>query len=229
MNSLKLTLGTFFLFICVSLSAQNSPFRFGINAGINASNAMIGTAETNGSSFRFGYQAGVTVDYAISRKFYALTGLSFIVKGSKIEDLDYTSYVGGVPNFTHKFEQQYLQLPLYGAYKLSLSNDLSLMFGVGPYFAYGIGGKTKKTLNDGAVFGDGTSVREDKTFGKDTDQYYNNENLKRFDFGVGVLANLEYRKVNFNLGYEQGISNIAESDQYKYRNCSLTFSVGYKF
>lgn len=227
MNLLKLIFGTFLLSFCISLSAQDSPVRFGVNAGVNLSDAMIGTAETNGSSFRLGYQVGVTVDYAISPKFYVLSGLSFITKGSKIEDLDYTSYTGGFPDFTHKFEQQYLQLPLYGAYKLNLSNDLDLMLGVGPYFAYGIGGKTKKKLNGGGIWGDGTSEREYKTFGKNEEVYQ--DVLKRFDFGVGALVNLEYKKVNFNIGYEQGITDIARSDYYKYRNYSLTFSAGYKF
>ncbi|MDR2036713.1 MAG: PorT family protein [Bacteroidales bacterium] len=228
MNSLKLIFGTLFLFFCLSISAQNSPFRFGVNAGINTSNAMIGTVETNGTSFRLGYQIGVTVDYAISQEFYLLSGLSFISKGSKIEDLVYMSYDGGTPDFTHKFEQQYLQLPLYGAYKLSLSKDFNLMFGAGPYFAYGIGGKTNETLNGGSVWGDGTSEREYKTFGKN-DEYSYYDRLKRFDFGLGALVNLEYKKINFNISYEQGITNIAKNDSYKYRNYSLAFSVGYKF
>jgi len=227
MNSLKLVFGTLLLFICTNMSAQNSPFRFGVNAGINASNAMISAAETNGSSFRVGYQIGATVDYAISEKFSILSGLSFITKGSKIEDLDYTDYLGGTPDFTHKFEQQYIQLPLYGAYKVNLSDDLAVTFGVGPYFAYGIGGKTKEILNK-STWGDGTSEREYKTFEKNDNYLYYKE-LKRFDFGLGALVSLEYQKINFNIGYEHGVTDITETNYYKYRNYTLTFSVGYKY
>ncbi|MDR1090702.1 MAG: PorT family protein [Prevotella sp.] len=227
MNVLKLSFLSFFLLVGTSVFSQSSPFRFGVNAGVNMSDAMIGTADTNGSSFRFGYQIGLTVDYAISQKFNILSGVYFITKGSKIEDLDYTSYLCGIPDFTHKFEQQYLQLPLYGAYKFNLSDDFNVRFGIGPYFAYGIGGKSKKTLN-GSVWVDGTSEREYKTFGKSEDSWYNEE-LKRFDFGLGALVNLEYKKFNLNISYDQGLLDIARSTGYEYRNYSLTFSIGYKY
>lgn len=227
MNTSKLIFLTLALFLCINASSQNSPFRFGVNAGMNLSNAMIGTVETNGSSFRTGYQIGLTVDYAISGKFNILSGLSFIVKGSQIEDLDYMSYTGGTPDFTNKFEQQYIQLPLFGAYKINLSDDLNLMFGIGPYFAYGVGGKSKRILNRG-VYGDGSTEREFDTFG-DNEEYTYFDQLKRFDFGLGALVNLEYKKINLNIGYDQGLTNSAQSEYYEYRNYSLIFSLGYKY
>jgi hypothetical protein len=227
MNVLKLSFLSFFLLVGTSVFSQSSPFRFGVNAGVNMSDAMIGTAKTNGSSFRVGYQIGATVDYAISQKFTILSGVYFITKGSKIEDLDYTSYIGGIPDFTHKFEQQYLQSPLYGAYKLHLSDDLNVRFGIGPYFAYGIGGKTKKILN-GSIWGDGTSEHEYKTFEKSEEHEYYKE-LKRFDFGLGALVNLEYKKFNLNISYDQGLLDIAKDTGYEHRNYSLTFSIGYKY
>lgn len=227
MNLFKCLFLTLALSLCIGATAQDSPFRFGINAGINLSNVTIGTAKTNGTSFRVGYQVGLTVDYAISSNFYLLSGLSFTTKGSKIEDLDYEDYIGGMPDFTNKFEQQYIQLPLYGAYKMNLSNDLNLMFGIGPYFAYGVGGKSKQELNSGQWSG-GITEREFNTFGKNEDPLFTNE-LKRFDCGLGALVNLEYKRINLNIGYEHGLTNISKIDSYKYRNYNFTFSVGYKY
>ncbi|MDR1202712.1 MAG: PorT family protein [Tannerellaceae bacterium] len=227
MNVLKLSFLSFFLLVSTSVFSQNSPFRFGVNAGVNMSNAMLDNVDTNGSSFRVGYQIGLTVDYTISQRFNILSGVYFITKGSKIEDLDYTNYTCGTPDFTHKFEQQYLQLPLYGAYKFNLSDDLNLGFGIGPYFAYGIGGKSKETLNN-SVWGDGTSEHEYKTFGKNEEYLYYQE-LKRFDFGLGALVNLEYKKFNLDISCDQGFLDIARNTRYEHRNYSLTFSIGYKY
>lgn len=227
MNKLKHFLFAILLFLCISTSAQDSPFRFGVNAGINMSNATIGTALTNGTSFRIGYQIGLTVDYAINQDFYILSGISFTTKGSKIEDLNYDDYIGGTPDFTHKFEQQYIQLPLYGAYKVNIGKDLDLMFGFGPYFAYGVGGKINQKLHNSAWSG-GITEREYKTFGN-ADEDFSYDNLKRFDCGLGALINLEYKLINLNLGFEYGLTDISKTDSYKYQNYNLSFSVGYKY
>ena len=51
---------------------------------------------------------------------------------------------------------------------------------------------------------------------------------KRFDFGLGLRAGLEFnQKVPVSIGYDFGVLDVADDASAKTRN--LTISVGYKF
>lgn len=221
-----------FLYICSNVSGQTSPFRFGAKTGLNLSSASVNDA--NASKFKAGYHVGVTVEYELPRDFLIQSGLFFSTKGSKQEDLNGSGYVGGKPDFTHTFNQLYLEIPIFGAYRMGISDKINLVLGVGPYLAYGIGGKTKQKLNSG-VWADGKTEIEWDTFG---DGVYDNnrdwlkgESLNRFDFGGGFKADLEYSKYTFGVGLTSSIINISKKEGYsdsKYRNVNVSISLGYK-
>ncbi len=222
------------LFFGLNVSAQNSPFRFGIKAGLNLSSATVGDATD--TDFKTGYHIGGTVDYLLPKNFLIQSGLYFSTKGSKIDKLNGSDYIPTAPDFTHTFNELYLELPIHGAYKLNVSNHFNVVFGVGPYFGYGIGGKTKEKLNSGTWSG-GITEHEWDTFGDGVyDEglsHLHGETLKRFDFGIGAGIDLEYRKFILGIGYECSLINIADNeDSYQksqYRNSNIQISVGYKF
>ncbi len=218
-----------FFFTLVLLSglnvlAQTTPFTFGIKAGVNMSNATIDNKDAD-PKLKIGYQVGATVDYTLTQEWLIQSGLSFTAKGSKIDDFDAGRTIGGDGRgTTHTFNELYIQMPLYAAYKVNVSENFGIVIGAGPYMAYGIGGKTKKKLHK-AVFGDGSTEREFDTFGNAKDAI---EQLKRFDLGLGLNVSAEFGKIVVGLGYEHGLLNVAAYDGMKYRNRNATLTLGYK-
>ena len=224
------------LFFALSnISAQTTKFQFGVKGGLNLSTAYVNYAEA--MKFKPGYHIGGTVEYLFTPKFELQSGLFFSKQGSKIDGLNAYAYAGGKPNITHTFDELYLKLPLYAAFRKSISNSLNINIGIGPYFGYGIGGKTKIKLNSG-VYGDGSTETTWDTFGNgifDEERYWlKGESLKRFDFGAGINIDIQYNKFVWSLGFESGIIDVMNphKDYYQsliYRNINVSISAGYKF
>lgn len=129
-----------------------------------------------------------------------MTGLQYIGKG----------YKSGSADAKASIHLNYLQVPLYGIYEHPLSSGY-FFGGAGPYFAYGIGGKTK--------FGNFS----ESSFGE------NNGGYKRFDFGAGLLAGYRMEKgFSFFLSYELGLANIAYASQdFSAKNRVIGLNVSY--
>jgi hypothetical protein len=146
----------------------------------------------------------------------------------------YTGYTSFDAAFTHTYNQLYLQIPLYAAFRINWSDHWSMTIGVGPYIGYGVGGGTMKELIRG-VYGDGSTKTKWNTFGNgvyDEDRnYLLGEYLDPFDFGVGVNVNIEYKKYILGAGLESGILNVMNDndDELSYRNINIRISAGYKF
>ena len=218
------------LFVCLnmSVSAQTSSFRYGFKAGLNLSTALV--EEARSCKLKPGFHVGPTVEYSLSQRFYIQSGLLLSMKGSKIEALNSGNYIGGEPNFTHTFNQFYLELPLYGTYKASISRNIDIALGVGPYFGYGMGGKIKRIWADEETETKWDTFK-DGVFDESRD-WLRGESLKKMDFGVGIKVDLEYDKYVFGIGFGSSIIDIAEKHGYQgfqYRNFNINVSMGYKF
>lgn len=220
------------LFANSNLSAQTLSPRFGIKAGFNLSNATVNDAR--GTASKAGYHIGGTFEHPLSERFLIQSGLLFSSKGSKVHVLNGSHYIPSPPDDTHTFNELYVMLPIYGAYKLNVTNDFNITFGVGPYFGYGIGGKTKQKLNSGSWI-DGITEIEWETFGNGVyDQsrdWLHGTTLKRLDVGAGANIDFEYHKFVLSVGYEQGLRNIAVQENapgLSYRNNVVQVSIGYK-
>ena len=128
-------------------------------------------------------------------------GLEIIGKGGKIDD-------GG---FTQKLSLWYLEIPIHALYLHPLPDKKLLFGGLGPYFAYGVGGTAKSG---------GTSVSAfDKAAG----------GFKRFDAGLSLTAGCWFtHRTVVSLRYDLGLANLSHDPQYeKVRNRSLGIEVGY--
>jgi Outer membrane protein beta-barrel domain len=196
-----------------------SDLLFGLNAGIityveqnrsaSSTTRMLipNTFEVNNSSYPSFYpsstpekQKGFDVKNLVIR-----TGIALIGKGGKVT-------VGTETDVTRL---TYLQVPIYGVYKHQLAEKGTLYGGLGPYFAYGLGGTVKVT--------DTGKTTEFAAFDE------NGGGFKRFDAGLGIMAG--YRLPNdleFNLEYQLGLTNMnigGGSD--KITNRVLSLNVGY--
>jgi hypothetical protein len=109
-----------------------------------------------------------------------------------------------------KVTLDYLEVPLFALYQINSSPKGNFFGGLGPYFAYGVGGKTKSSY--------GGQTYENKSFDKNT-------GYQPFDAGLGLTAGYKMTdSFSFSLAYELGLTNIERGggeDKTKNRGISL--------
>ena len=135
------------------------------------------------------------------------------LKGAKIDG-------GSIASI--KFNPYYLEVPVHVGYKYAVNDDFALFGNVGPYIAVGLFGKAKAKVDGNiADLGElGTNSASEDIFGDD--------GLKRFDFGLGLKAGVEFsKKYQFAISYDFGLVEVAKDLGMKNRN--LMISLGYMF
>lgn len=186
--------------------------KWGVVAGPNFSSATVksgGDKET--SDLLVGVRAGITADLPLADEFFIGTGLLYAGKGGKNKD-----------NSDFKTTLSYLQLPILFTYKPQVGSG-NLVLGVGPYLAYGLGGKHKGGI--------GNLTGDLKAFDDESGPY----KLKRFDAGAGIQVGYELPQgVYFGLNTDLGLVNVASEtslggQDFSWKNTSFGVSVGYKF
>ena len=205
-------------------SAQGTSF--GIRGGVNFQNINGKDASdddlSNNLATRF--HAGIQADIPIASQFYFQPGLLFITKGAKQETVILEQTV------TSDLNISYLELPLNFLFKPALGGG-HLLLGVGPYLAYGVGGKAKY---EGGGISDTQDVKfENKvTLLAATQDVY----VRPFDAGANLFVgyqfggglffqfNTQLGLLKINPAYE-GLSN----DDSAYMNTGFGFSAGFRF
>ena len=124
-----------------------------------------------------------------------LSGLEFVQKNSKDEET--------------KLRLSYLQVPVIAIYTYDLDDDTKVFGGLGPYFAYGIGGKIK---------GPGFSEKAfDNDFG-----------FRRFDAGLSFTAGYKFnKKWSVRMAFDLGLANIEQESFDKTKNRCFSVNIGY--
>lgn len=184
------------LFVCMLASAQ---ITFNCKGGFGISTMAGNDAE--GSKIKTGWKIGVGLEKPLSANWLLMPTLEFKQKGAQYDDGNLTL--------------QYIQLPIMGAFRTRLNDNLNLTLKAGPYFAYGISGKDK--------YKDDSTEEESDFFGSDTN---------RFDCGIGIGADFEYHRFVIGLEGEYGFINLFKDDDIdhiKLYNVGAYITVGYKF
>lgn len=197
----------FIAVLAVISTASFAQISWNVKAGVNMSN--LNGIKDSDLKMKFGYQLGVGMEYTIDEMFSVQPSLLFITKGAKASN----DYAEASDN------PMYLKLPVMGAARFNVSEGMNVVLNAGPYFAYGIGGKSKYKDKEG----DEPEEKED-LFG-DKGSY------KRFDFGLGIGAALEIEQFIISLDGSFGLTNIAKNsgDGYSPKNMTFGLSLGYKF
>ena len=126
-------------------------------------------------------------------------------------------YTGsGASKDKNSISLNYLELPILIKYGIQLNDDIALLPFMGPTFRYGLFGGKWKTSGAGKVdsFGDGK--------------------FKRADMGIKLGCGAEFNKLYAELGYQFGITNIADwqlanGDDASAHNGAFFFNVGVNF
>jgi outer membrane protein W len=192
---------------------------FGAHAGVNFQNITgkdpLGIALTNAMTPRF--NAGVDAQIPLAEAFSIQVGVTFAQKGAK-------STAGTVT----KTALSYVEVPITFVYKPEIG-DGNLIVGFGPYFGYGVAGKT--------TFSNGTTSNV---------KFKNTVTLTDVLAGIGYVKGLD-AGANFVVGYQLssnislalkaqlGLVNISPkydalpNDKASLSNVGYGLSVGYRF
>lgn len=189
---------------------------FGLRAGL----AVSGHYNQDSEKSQTGIDIGLTIDIRLSGKVFLLTGLDYVTKGTKTKDGE--EWLGPTEDYMGSLVRHanFLQLPLRVGYQFAVADDFYIMPYAGPYMAYGLGGKTKYTY----VYIDNNETTTDKrpTF---------DGVVNRFDYGVGLGVNLDYKKIVLSLEYDWGLQRYVKKEA-GYNDAKfkcMTITLGYKF
>lgn len=200
-----------------ALGAQAQSTTFGIRAGVNFQNINGKTYDDKDldNKLKTGFHIGVNAEIPVAPDFYVQPGVLFTTKGAKSKDDD-----------DIKVKLSYIEVPINFLYKPSLGAG-KLLLGVGPYIAFGIGGKVSDAN------------------GKDTDikfknkitaaEYLQNPYVKRIDVGGNLLFGYELSsKLSAQLNAQLGMVKInpeiegVSNDNTKWKNTGFGISLGYR-
>jgi len=162
-------------------------------------------------------------------------------------------------HYNAEFNAGYVEIPILASYRIPVGKDMKVHLNAGPYFAYGIHGKLKPLNNkeekDVAPWilvnnGNGKASFADVKIGDEEEDllklYGEDGIMKRFDLGLNFAVGFSYQKFYAELGYEFGLLNSGKTieldtyenygkfqailkQEFKMRNSSLFFQLGYNF
>ena len=169
-----------------------------------------------GFDSRIGFHAGVKAELGLSQEAsgaYMDFAALLTLKGAKVDGGSLASI---------KFNPYYLEVPVHVGYKYAVNDDFALFGSVGPYIAVGLFGKVKAKV-DGSI-----ADLEELDTDSASEDIFGNDGLKRFDFGLGLKAGVEFsKKYQFAISYDFGLVEVAKDLGMKNRN--LMISLGYMF
>lgn len=227
-----------------STEKADQKITFGVRAGVNF--AGLSGDDMDDVDGRTAFQVGVSVDIPILQSLYVQTGLYYSQKGWKSSfteedaikyyDSNSSSYIDAT--YKTKGTPSYLQIPILASYRYNFSDKAQLQFNVGPYIAYGIGGKIKESVSFGGEDWNDLSAEEKTDCAEqyndrysdelvNTD-YFDTDAFKKFDLGWQVGLGFTYNKIYAGIAYERSFTNIVDGDGKAY-NTNFSISVGYNF
>lgn len=184
---------------------------FGLRAGVNFQN--FNGKDENGNnlsnSLVVKYNLGANAEFLLAPDYYLQAGLLFSAKGSKKAS---TSY-----------QLNYIELPIYFLFKPKLGSD-RILLGLGPYLAYGVGGKIKNSGSTKIDYANEANTVVD---------YY--KTFRPFDAGANFLAGYEFNNgLSFQINAQLGLTSISPkttlwAKQPAYKNTGFGLSAGYRF
>ena len=202
--------------VVLTTSIAQAQFKIGVRSGFNLTNANYnnipneeGFENLTDTKMKPGFQVGVVGDYELNNAFSVQSGILFATQGWKI-DADYERSEDGFYSKIQtkgKTNLNYFQVPILAIYKLDLSGA-KLLLQTGPYFGYGLGGKSKnessilRKYNDEVIIDEKTSLDNKIKMGSGEDK------VKAFDFGLNFGTGVQFGNIQTTLSYSIGLANL---------------------
>ncbi len=217
--------------------AAMSQVRVGVKGGLNLSNISVdndGSVDNNRTLT--GYHIGIITDLPLIKNILSFQpGVFYTTKGSKLESGNKSSPSLTDPYSRYTTRPKYIEVPLNFVGKVPLGANARLFAGIGPYFAFGVAGKNKYEVDNGATTTTGSSSIE-----WDDDTPFNNDDpnqglnkYKRFDWGGNLMIGAEVShfliSAQYGLGFGKINSGADDSSDNKSKNRVFSASVGFLF
>jgi hypothetical protein len=203
-----------FLLVLVFTVAEfsNAQIRFGIKAGANMTSFSTKENIVEQVKGATNYQFGILFNAKMGMLSLQPEVL-YSVKGSELTDAAFSEYTGN----TVKFNSQNIEVPVNLQLGINLGKKLRAYVQAGPYFSYMTGGTTDT--------------------GEDFNDFVENFNLNRVDYGVGFGAGVELFGLQVAARYDLGFNPIgmtleemsAQNPFSDLRNRSINLSVALLF
>ena len=208
-RSLVLTL--FSLALAGTAFAQK--LQYGLTAGVNWA------SPTEDYESKIGFQVGGRAVY----NFASPERGAFLDGSVLFSVMRYKSpgYYDGTNAYVFHYNSSSIVIPIHLGYKLPVAKSLSVFGSAGVYLGIGLDGSIKRDVE--APTGTTSNYVTKSIFGDDYQ--------KRFDFGVGIKAGVEYKsKYRIALGYDWGLTDKAtDKNPVKSKNRILSISATYLF
>lgn len=203
------------LLMCMCATAQ---ITWNVKAGVGIA-TLSGLNDEGSKKMKLGWKVGVGIEKPLSANWLIMPSLEFKQKGTAWEysDPEYDEY--GSTSVT----LNYLQLPILGAYRTRLNDEINLTFKAGPYLAYALSGDAEDTWSyEGETESDNYDIFD-----------ISEEDVKssRFDLGLALGADVEYHRFVVGIEAEFGFIPLLKNkvNDINIRNISAYVTVGYKF
>lgn len=189
----------FFALVVLALTAltvnAQEDSKITVKAGVGMS-SVVGS-DTDADKSIFSYKVGASYDFGISNRFSIIPGLELVNKGFKEDGID-----GNI-------NMCYLQIPVFAAYKMPISDNMKLAIKAGPYFSYGLYGSDLEFYGGGSI------------------NVFDSEMFDRFDIGAVAGVSLDFDQFMVGVEYSRGFKKL-NSDVSAF-NQAFGLVVGYKF
>lgn len=197
-------------FFTIAGFASYAQVSWGVKAGLNRATTTPDMGSSRMGKIRIsGIQAGVIADLPLFRNIHLQPQLLLATRGCEVMGSFFTVIDGVIGDYSYDLTVRpvYLELPLNVVYKIPVKRS-HLLVGLGPYIAYGVGGKLKGFVQ----LNDQRADIDQKILFKESDSTYSDGPayaIRRFDWGLSALVGYEHRSGLFvQAGYTLGMQNI---------------------
>lgn len=220
---------------CMALGlsvAAMAQVRVGVKGGWNIANVTnTNSGGVDDSRSLNSFHIGAIADLPLSPVLSLQPGVFYSGKGAKLTggNTDGDTYYKTTTN------PQYIEIPVNFVGKIPVGDQTKIFLGIGPYAAFGVGGKNKWEASVAGVKTSGeSSIKwDDDTPFNDGDENRGYDKYKRFDVGGNVLAGVEFGNflvsAQYGMGFGKIYSGTDNSTDDKSKNRVWSFSVGYLF
>ena len=192
--------------------SSNAQIQLGVTGGADYStmNVRLESQNVLGVKGTPSYHFGVTSKYSVNENFYLAADLLFSKKGFKQSDRQY-----GPDNLTNfDVSLYYIELPVLMEFKVKFKK-MNVLFGIGPYVSYGIGGNVKlDIISSSTNLSYSEKIRWDKYYSDPTNigerivYDYGYSKIKRLDYGAVTRFGIEFNSFILSAEYKYGIANL---------------------
>lgn len=230
-------IGLVFMAVVLTASYAQAQLNFGIRAGFNMTDMNVNTSAfgmniSPKTKMLPGFQVGIVADYAVSNNFSIQPAVVYATQGMRQNINESIELLPGfLPpieiNEKNRTSLNYIQVPVNAIYRVDFG-FAGLLLQAGPYFGYALSGKFVSESIDDDLSGIGIIMPNER--GEfDIEFGSGNDEMRRFDFGVGFGAGLQFGALQAVLGYNIGLSDLTNLDNSTMKNNGLALTLTYLF